>query len=166
MRHLALHDPDAYKESQSSLRSNENHQLIDDEEEEEDDEDTILPGFSVDENTLDSQALHLTFDPQSQQMLNGEQVVVFEVVQVNENNGHSDQQQNSTITVGKSNLKAVSLDNENYIIQLQSEDDQAATQIEENSAIVDEPNHLKSNRKQSNQNDVSNCFGFEDEDED
>ena len=180
MRHLALHDPDAYKDAHGSLRSNENHQLIDDEEEDED-EDSVLPGFSVDESTLDSQALHLTFDPQSQQMLNGEQVVVFEVVQVNENNGvSSDEPQYATLggeqvaistqklkaaTVGKSNLKAVSIDNENsYIIQLQSEDDQAATQIDEHSAIVDEPNNVKS--KQSNQNDISNCFGFKDEDED
>ena len=180
MRHLALHDPDSYKDAHGQLRSNENHQLIDDEEEDEDEE-SNLPGFSVDESTLDSQALHLTFDPQSQQMLNGEQVVVFEVVQVNENNGvGSDEPQYATLggeqvaistqklkaaTVGKSNLKAVSIDNENsYIIQLQSEDDQAATQIEEHSAIVDEPNNVKS--KQSNQNDISNCFGFKDEDED
>lgn len=185
MRHLALHDPDSYKD-QPSLRSNDNHQLIDEEE----DEDTILPSFNVDESTtLDSQALHLTFDPQSQQMLNGEQVVVFEVVQVNENSGvnSEDGQQYATIdgeqvaistqklktaTVGKgSNLKAVSIDNENYIIQLQSEDDQAANQIEDNNTIVDEAptNNISgknSKFEKSNQNDISNCFGFKDEDDD
>ena len=181
MRHLALHDPDAYKDAHPNLRSNDNHQLIDDEEEDEE-EDTMLPGFNVDETTLDSQALHLTLDAQSQQILNGEQVVVFEVVQVNENSGvHSDEQQYATIdgeqiaistqklksaTVGKSNLKAVSLaENENYIIQLQSEDDAAATQIEENSTIIDETS-VKKPFDKSSQNDISNCFGFKDEDED
>jgi len=175
MRHLALHDPDAYKDVAASYRSNDNHQLID---EEEDEEDTNLPSFNVDETTLDSQALHLTLDAQSQQLLNGEQVVVFEVVQVNENSGvNSDEQQYATIdgeqiaistqklktaTVSKSSIKAVSLgENENYIIQLQSEDD-AGAQIDENSTIVDET----SVKKQSNQNDISNCFGFKDEDED
>lgn len=179
MRHLALHDPDSYKDSQHNLRSNDNHQLIDDEEES---EDTILPGFDVDETTLDSQALHLTLDANSQQLLNGEQVVVFEVVQVNENSGvHSEDQQYATIdgdqiaistqklktaTVGKSNLKAVNLaQSDNYIIQLQSEDDAVVTQLDENSTIIDEST-VKKQIEKSNQNDISNCFGFKDEDED
>lgn len=178
MRHLALHDPDAYKDSHHNLRSNDNHQLIDEEE----DEDNMLPSFNVDETTLsDSQALHLTLDPSSQQILNGEQVVVFEVVQVNENSAvSSDDQQYATIdgeqisistqklkaaTVGKPNLKAVNLsENENYIIQLQSEDDTAANQIDD-STIVDDSS-VKKQFDKSNQNDISNCFGFKDEDED
>lgn len=88
MRHLALHDPDAYKDSQLGLRANDSHQLIDDEEEE--DEDIMLSNSasqSMDENTLDAQSLQFTLDPQTQQMLSGEQVVVFEVVQLN--NGES-----------------------------------------------------------------------------
>jgi uncharacterized Zn-finger protein len=88
MRHLALHDPDAYKDSQLSMRTNDSHQLIDDEEEE--DEDIMLSNSasqSMDESTLDAQSLQFTLDPQTQQMLSGEQVVVFEVVQLN--NGES-----------------------------------------------------------------------------
>ncbi|KAK4337130.1 hypothetical protein RND71_043889 [Anisodus tanguticus] len=177
----ALHDPDSFKETQIGLRSNDSHQLIDEEEE----EDNVLPNFNVDETTLDSQALHLTFDPQTQQMLNGEQVVVFEVVQVNnnENSGVTAEEQqyatidsdqvsinsqklkSTTATSSKSNLKTVNIE-ENYIIQLQTEDETAATQIEENSTIVDETNIKNKQFDKSNQNDISNCFGFKDEDDD
>ena len=85
MRHLALHDPDAYKDSALALRSNDSHQLIDDEDESEEEEDIMLSDEnSMDEdNTMDGQSLQFTLDPQTQQMLGGDQVVVFEVVQLN-----------------------------------------------------------------------------------
>lgn len=114
MRHLVIHDPDAYKDSlgnyimietlckftnlmiSSVVRANENHQLIDDEEEEseeDDDPDMILP---TEDESLDQQTLQFTLDPQTQQMLQGgEQVVVFEVVQMNNNESGNEDQQNA-----------------------------------------------------------------------
>ena len=97
MRHLAIHDPDAYKDQAMSYsRHNDSTQLIDEEEDEEEDEDEddqmIVPNESDEEQTLS-----FTLDPQTQQILqntNGEQVVVFEVVQLNNSNSEGD---NSTI---------------------------------------------------------------------
>lgn len=96
MRHLAIHDPDAYKDQAISFnRNNDSTQLIEDEEEEEeedeDEEDSsqmLVPNESDEEQTLS-----FTLDPQTQQILqntNGEQVVVFEVVQVNNNGQETD----------------------------------------------------------------------------
>ena len=91
MRHLAIHDPDAYKDQAMSYsRHNDSTQLIDEEEDEDEDEDSnqmIVPNESDEEQTLS-----FTLDPQTQQILqntNGEQVVVFEVVQLN-NNGNNE----------------------------------------------------------------------------
>jgi len=93
MRHLAIHDPDAYKDQNYNInRVNDSHQLIDDdEEEEEEDEDSsqmIVPNESDEEQTLS-----FTLDPQTQQILqstNGDQVVVFEVVQLNNSNNDNE----------------------------------------------------------------------------
>ena len=104
MRHLVIHDPDAYKDGVLQLRDgNDCHQLIDDEDEDEesleeesdedDDEGTahliqtrnVSAGNTTQEDeSLDNQTLQFTLDPQTQQMLQGDQVVVFEVVQMNE----------------------------------------------------------------------------------
>lgn len=90
MRHLAIHDPDAYKDQTMNFsRNNDSTQLIDDEEEDEDEDShqMIVPNDSDEEQTLS-----FTLDPQTQQMLqtNGEQVVVFEVVQMNNSNSEGD----------------------------------------------------------------------------
>ena len=67
MRHLAIHDPDAYKDQAMSYsRHNDSTQLIDEEEDEEDDEDSnqmIVP------NESDEEPLSFTLDPQTQQIL-------------------------------------------------------------------------------------------------
>lgn len=62
------------------IRANDSHQLIDEESDE--DSQLILPN-ATDDDTIDPQTLQFTLDPQTQQMLHGEQVVVFEVVQLN-----------------------------------------------------------------------------------
>ncbi|RWS27850.1 zinc finger protein with KRAB and SCAN domains 7-like isoform X2, partial [Leptotrombidium deliense] len=96
MRHLVCHDPDAYKDVSlgQNSRMNDSHQLIDDEEEEEEETDDessqIILHNTEDENTIDPQTLQFTLDPQTQQMLQGEQVVVFEVVQLNNAEGSTD----------------------------------------------------------------------------
>jgi hypothetical protein len=156
MRHLVIHDPDAYKDS-LVVRANENHQLIDDEEEEseeDDDPDMILP---TEDESLDQQTLQFTLDPQTHQMLQGgEQVVVFEVVQMNNNESGNEDQQNAYAelanfetpkkgaTVTKKALaKAMATTNggpgleNNIIIQLQTEDDEAANAIQEDNIIDD-----------------------------
>ncbi|RWS04673.1 Zinc-finger double domain containing protein 12-like protein [Dinothrombium tinctorium] len=86
MRHLVCHDPDAYKDSAGQIsRINDTHQLIDDEEESDESSQIILP--NTDDDTIDPQTLQFALDPQTQQMLQGEQVVVFEVVQLNNTEG-------------------------------------------------------------------------------
>ena len=70
-------------------RVNDSHQLIDEESDE--NSQMILP--NTDEESLDPQALQFTLDPQTQQMISGEQVVVFEVVQLN--SGEENESQNS-----------------------------------------------------------------------
>ena len=89
MRHLAIHDPDAYKDHSGNYsRINDSNQLIDEEDEEEEEDSMIVPNESDEEQTLS-----FTLDPQTQQILqntNGEQVVVFEVVQLNNNNADGD----------------------------------------------------------------------------
>jgi hypothetical protein len=180
MRHLAIHDPDAYKDSNvAHLRANDSHQLIDDEEEEEeetDDEDSqmILP--NAEEDTMDPQTLQFTLDPQTQQMLQGEQVVVFEVVQMNNNESENDTDTQSsfidpsghstsavmlestpvtsrghkTSLIGKAQARTMrnatvltqangaSTSADNIIIQLQTEDEEAASAIT-NDSIIDDP---------------------------
>lgn len=68
-----------------SMRMNDSHQLIDDESDE--NSQMILP--NTDEESLDPQTLQFTLDPQTQQMISGEQVVVFEVVQINDEDTNS-----------------------------------------------------------------------------
>ena len=87
MRHMVIHDPENYKDGVLQLKGNEYHQLIDDEsEEEETDEEDMLDDEDDDDEgeTMDQQTLQFTLDPQTQQMLSGDQVVVFEVVQMPE----------------------------------------------------------------------------------
>lgn len=87
MRHMVIHDPENYKDGVLQLKGNEYHQLIDDEsEEEEETDDELMDEDDEDEGgeSMDQQTLQFTLDPQTQQMLSGDQVVVFEVVQMPE----------------------------------------------------------------------------------
>ncbi|KAI1301900.1 Transcriptional repressor CTCF [Halotydeus destructor] len=167
MRHLAIHDPDAYKESLSQVRGNDNHQLIDEDEDEEEEEETDDEGTSMilsnatGDDTLDPQTLQFTLDPQTQQMLQGgEQVVVFEVVQMNNGDGTNggDGEQTALIAeagnfetpkkggiITKRTLRHAGIvgqangtpGTDNIIIQLQAEDAEAANAIQDDS-IIDE----------------------------
>lgn len=64
---------------------NDSHQLIDEESDE--NSQMILP--NTDEESLDPQTLQFTLDPATQQMISSEQVVVFEVVQINDEDTNS-----------------------------------------------------------------------------
>ncbi|CAG2122980.1 unnamed protein product, partial [Medioppia subpectinata] len=160
MRHLAIHDPDAYKDQNINFsRMNDSGQLIDDDDEEEDEDDLIVPNESDEEQTLS-----FTLDPQTQQILqntNGEQVVVFEVVQLNnsgtDNDGtilpdnqlveHMNVMQAST-SKGKGKARysfarqnGANSSNDNFIIQLSAEDEEAANTIQEDS-IIEDPDYM------------------------
>lgn len=107
MRHLVVHDPDAYKDANfdTSSRMNDSHQLID----EESDENSQMIMPNTDEESLDPQTLQFTLDPQTQQMISGDQVVVFEVVQIN--NEEESNSQSSYATLDQSgNSSAIILD--------------------------------------------------------
>lgn len=218
------------------MRANDNHQLIDDEEEEsEEDEEMLLQG---DDESLDQQTLQFTLDPQTHQMLQGgEQVVVFEVVQMN--NAESGNEENDTehafadasfetpkkggiitkkalartglishtngASTSSGKLCSIELNQtkafanllrcfsalDNIIIQLQAEDEEAASAIQGDD-IIDDPDFTpsrsikiatlpanvpaavpppvivedtKSLREQlQKQKDMANCFGFQDDD--
>lgn len=155
---------------------------------------------------MDSQTVSFTLDPQTQSMLTGDdgQVVVFEVVQMpGEEGGEEGQTFEAVETpkrgfVGKNRSKAVrtavlsqsngnstSGDN-NIIIQLQTEDDEAANTI--TGTIIDESDFEPVRRgtksgslvpppsqgaedasdardKLQKQRDLAQCFGFKDDDE-
>lgn len=121
MRHLVIHDPEAYKEVALQLR-NDSHQLIDDEEEEseeetedEDDETSqsqIIAAHATgdEESTLDPQTLQFTLDPsdpQTQQILSSDQVVVFEVVQMADGEDGDVTQESETSTANETPKKTM-----------------------------------------------------------
>ena len=64
---------------------------------EESDENSQIIMPNTDEESLDPQTLQFTLDPQTQQMISGEQVVVFEVVQLN--SGEENDSQTSYATL-------------------------------------------------------------------
>jgi len=149
MRHMLQHDPDnaAYKEAALQLRESDKRQLIDEEDIDESDEDEDEDDVPSGEDTLDQQTLQFALDPQTQQMLQGEQVVVFEVVQMGED-GESETNVTFEGTQLPKKKKAVrtatlvtqngtSASGENIIIQLQTEDEEAVHQLE-GDAIIDE----------------------------
>lgn len=187
----------------ATLRFNDDLTLIDDddEEDEESEEDEMDESGLLDS----SQTVSFTLDPQTQSMLTGDdgQVVVFEVVQMpGEEGGEEGQTFEAVETpkrgfVGKSRSKAVrtavlsqsngnstSGDN-NIIIQLQTEDDEAANTI--TGTIIDESDFEPTRRgtksgssvpppvgsedasdardKLQKQRDLAQCFGFKDDDE-
>lgn len=154
-----------------------------------------------------SQTVSFTLDPQTQSMLTGDdgQVVVFEVVQMpgEEGQGEVGQTFEAVETpkrgfVAKSRSKAVrtallsqsngnsTTGENNIIIQLQTEDDEAANTITGN--IIDESDFEPSRRmtksttsptvpppvgpedsndvtKLAKQRDLAQCFGFKDDDD-
>lgn len=135
MRHLVVHDPDAYKDS--SGRMNDSHQLIDEESDE--NSQMVLP--NTDEESLEPHTLQFTLDPQTQQIISGDQVVVFEVVQIN-----NEEESNST---SSHSYAAV---------------DQSAA----SAAVVPPPLVITENFKPSRDQklkDVAECFGFKNDDE-
>ncbi|XP_054160506.1 transcriptional repressor CTCF-like [Oppia nitens] len=162
MRHMQIHDPDAYKEQNINYnRMNDSTQLIDDEDEDdmEDSSQMIVPNESDEEHTLS-----FTLDPQTQQILqntNGEQVVVFEVVQMPNNDNDSttlpDEGQlvteqlnllQASTSKGKGKTRyaiarqnGANNSNDNYIIQLSTEDAEAANAIQDDS-IIDDPDYM------------------------
>ena len=176
--------------------------LIDDDEEEEEETDED----EMDESGLmdGSQTVSFTLDPQTQSMLTGDdgQVVVFEVVQMPGEDGGEEGQTFEAVETpkrgyaGKNRSKAVrtavlsqsngnstSGDN-NIIIQLQTEDDEAANTI--TGSIIDDSDFEPTRRvakssaassvpaplgvedvrdKLQKQRDLAQCFGFKDDDE-
>lgn len=226
--------------SADNVRENENHQLIDDESEEESEEDDedemIMPGEG--DESLEQSTLQFTLDPQTHQMLQGgEQVVVFEVVQMpggesgNEGDGTTTyvdngglmetpkkatiitkkalrnaalmaaQTNGASTSSGKFRFNSVRAFDanqayhlDNIIIQLQAEDDEAASAIQSDN-IIDDPDFSPSKsikiaslpttlippaalpppvavedtrtiRDQlQKQKDMAECFGFKDDDD-
>lgn len=187
----------------ATLRFNDDLTLIDEEE----DEDEESEEDELDESGLmDSQTVSFTLDPQTQSMLTGDdgQVVVFEVVQMpgEEGGGEEGQTFEAVETpkrgfVAKGRSKAVrtvlsqsngnsaSGDN-NIIIQLQTEDDEAANTI--TGSIIDDSDFEPTRRitkssvssvpppvglndpsdirdKLQKQRDIAQCFGFKDDDD-
>lgn len=122
MRHLVIHDPEAYKDAALQYRGSDQHQLIDDEDEEseedtedEDDETSqsqIIAAHATgdEESTLDNQTLQFTLDPsdpQTQQILSSDQVVVFEVVQMADGEDGDVTQESETSTANESPKKSM-----------------------------------------------------------
>lgn len=133
MRHLAVHDPDAQKDEayleDGSIQLSDIHQLID--------ENSQLIVTNIDEESLDPQILQVTLSPQTQQTLSGEHLVVFEVIQTNEDTN--------------SQTSHVDLDQDGTIIL-----DQTAIAI---------PDDAKAMRESQKQKDLAECFGFKNDDE-
>lgn len=170
MRHLAVHDPDAFKDQgQNQSRISESNQLLDDEEEEEDEDEDENSQMLVPQNESDEeQTLQFTLDPQTQQILqSSEQVVVFEVVQLNNSNNENEGsyttiehpvmmeqmpvlpptrkgRKTRPVTIAtRQNGSSVSSDN--IIIQLSAEDEEAASTIQNNDNILDDPDYSPKN---------------------